>query len=348
MRRAPFMKLRYLLPVGLLALLLAGCGGGGGAANLNAGDIAVVGNEHITKATFQQVMNQQLLSLKAQGQATPKAGTTAYETLKAQVISVLVQNAEFDAEASKLGVKVSAKDIASQLAAIKKQYFGGSEKKYKQQLKAQGYTDASVREQIREQLLSQDIFDKVTANVTASDKDVQAYYQAHKSQYPPTRAVDEILVGKNKQSLAETIYNQLKGGASFATLAKKYSQDPGSKNQGGAFTANKGQDVPEFDAAVFSAKNKTGELLPPVNTAQYGWFVIKLVGDIKPTSEAAVADTIKSQLEQQDRNQQMTDWVSKLTKTYCSGGKVKYEPGYAPSPDPCQSLSTATNTTTTG
>ncbi|HEY3921515.1 MAG TPA: peptidylprolyl isomerase [Gaiellaceae bacterium] len=341
------MKLRYFLSVGLLALLLAGCGGGG-AASLSAGDIAVVGKDHITKVSFQQVMNEQLLSLKAQGQTAPKAGTTAYESLKGQVIGVLVQNAEFDAQASKLGVTVTEKSIDAQLAAIKKQYFGSSETKYKQGLKAQGYTVASLREQIREELLSQDLFNKVTANVTPSDKEVQAYYQAHKSSYAPTRAVDEILVGKNKQSLAESIYNQIKGGADFGKLAKKYSQDPGSKNQGGSFTANKGQDVPEFDAAVFNAKNKTGQLLAPVDTAQYGWFVIKLVGDIKPTSEAAVAPTIKSQLEQQDRNQQMTDWVSNLTKSYCSGGKVKYEPGYQPSPDPCQSLSTATNTTTTG
>ena len=341
------MKLRYFLSVGLLALLLAGCGGGG-AGTLATGDIAVVGGQHITKATFNQVMGQQLLSLKAQGQAVPKAGSTAYESLKAQVINVLVQNAEFSAEASKLGIKVSEASIDAQLVAMKKQYFGGSEKKYQQALKSQGYTDATVREQIREQLLSQDLFDKVTANVTPSDKEVQAYYQAHKSSYPPTRAVDEILVGKNKQSLAQSIYSQVKGGSDFGKLAKKYSQDPGSKNQGGLFTANKGQDVPEFDAAVFDPKNKTGSLLQPVNTKQYGWFVIKLVGDIKPTSEAAVAPTIKSQLQQQDRNQQMTDWVSKLTKTYCSGGKVKYQPGYQPSPDPCQSLSTATNTTTTG
>src|SRR5579862_2120857 len=108
----PFMKLRYSLSIGLLALLVAGCGGGG-TASLNTDDIAVVGSQHITKSTFQQVMNQQLLSLKSQGKAAPKAGSSAFEALKAQVIAVLVQNAEFDAEASKLGVTVSNQAIAS-------------------------------------------------------------------------------------------------------------------------------------------------------------------------------------------------------------------------------------------
>jgi parvulin-like peptidyl-prolyl isomerase len=337
------MRLYYLLFVLPLAVLLAGCGGGGGA-KLSGGDVAVVGGEHISKTKFDQAMEQQKRSLKSQGQSFPKAGTTAYASLRTQVMTVLIQNAEFEAEAGKLGVKVTDKDVQTQLDQIKTQYFGGSDKRYQSELKKQGYTDETVREQIHSQLLAQRLFSKVTATVKASDKDVHAYFVAHKDQYPPTRDVTEILVGKNKQSLAQSIYTQIKNGADFAKLAKKYSQDPGSKDIGGKFTAKKGQDVPEFDAAVFSDA-KTGALLPPVNTKQYGWFVIKLVGDIKPTAEADVAETIRAQLEQQDRNQEMTDWVTKITKSYCKGGKIKYQAGYQPSPDPCASLSTATTTT---
>jgi parvulin-like peptidyl-prolyl isomerase len=339
------MKFHYLLFVLPLAVLLAGCGGGG-STKLEDNDVAVVAGQHVTKAKFDEVMSQQKRSLKSQGQAFPKAGTAAYSSLRTQVLTVLIQNAEFETEADKLGVKVSDKDVQSQLDQIKKQYFGGNEKRYQAELKKQGYTDAAVREQIRSQLLAQRLFDKVTASVKASDKDVHAYYLSHKDQYPPTRDVEEILVGTGKQALAQSIYKQLKGGGDFAKLAKKYSQDPGSKNIGGKFTAKKGQDVPEFDAAVFSNAKK-GTLLKPVNTKQYGWFVIKLASDIKPTSEAEVAPTIRAQLEQQDRNQEMTDWVSKITKSYCKGGKIKYQAGYQPSPDPCTSLATATSTTDT-
>ena len=45
--------------------------------------------------------------------------------------------------------------------------------------------------------------------------------------------------------------------------------------------------------------------------------------------------------------QQMTDWVTKTTKGFCSGSKVKYQTGYQPNPDPCAST-TSTNATTTG
>jgi len=346
MRRFLLMKLHYLLFVLPLALLLAACGGGGGSSKLDDSDVAVVAGQHVTKSTFDELMSQQKRSLTSQGQVFPKAGTAAYSSLRTQVLTVLIQNAEFESEAGKLGVKVSDKDVQSQLDQVKKQYFGGDDKRYQQELKKQGYTDAAVRNQIRNQLLAQRLFDKVTASVKATDKQVHAYYVAHKDQYPPTRDVEEILVGKNKESLARSIYSQVKGGADFAKLAKKYSQDPGSKNIGGKYTAKKGQDVPEFDAAVFSNAKK-GTLLQPVSTKQYGWFVIKLLGDAKPTPEAQVAPTISAQLEQQDRNQEMTDWVSKITKSYCKGGKIKYQAGYQPSPDPCTSLATATSTTDT-
>jgi len=59
------------------------------------------------------------------------------------------------------------------------------------------------------------------------------------------------------------------------------------------------------------------------------------------------AETIRARLEQQDRNQFMTDWVAKITKGFCTGGKIKYQAGYQPNPDPCTALATATNTTTT-
>ena len=40
----------------------------------------------------------------------------------------------------------------------------------------------------------------------------------------------------------------------------------------------------------------------------------------------------------------MTDWVAALTKSFCRGSKVKYQVGYAPSPDPCAATTTAATT----
>ena len=72
---------------------------------------------------------------------------------------------------------------------------------------------------------------------------------------------------------AQEIYDQLKGGAKFAALAKKYSHDDSTKNTGGKLTAQKGQLVPKFNTVAFTMK--TGALSKPFETPEYGWFVVK-------------------------------------------------------------------------
>jgi parvulin-like peptidyl-prolyl isomerase len=261
---------------------------------------------------------------------------------------VLVQNAEFTEQAQKLGVAPSDKDVQKELDQIIQSRFGGSQKSYLAAVKQQGYTDEEVRLQLRSQLTEQNLLNKVTADAQATKAQIHAYYLAHLDQYVVSqREVEEILVGKNKQALAQQIYEKVKGGADFAALAKKYSQDPGSKNIGGHFTAKKGSDVANFDAAVFAPTAKTGQLLKPVNTPEFGWFVIKLLGGVRTTKtpESQVSSTISSQLKQQAQNSEMTKWVNGISRTYCKG-KISYQAGYKPNPDPCASLTTPAPTTT--
>ena len=352
MKAALPMRYLSLLSLSLAALLVAGCGGGGkGAAKLSADDVAVVQTTHITQSQFNDALSEEKATIKSQGQTVPAPGSTQYVALKTQVIDVLVQQAEFALEAQKLGITVAPAAVDKQLTALKKKYFGGSEAKYQAGLKQQGFTDAEVRTNLKENLLEQKIFAYVTKNAKATPAEISSYYTQNLSQYqtPASRAVQEILVGKNKETLANQIYTQLKGGASFAALAKKYSQDPGSKNKGGTFTANKGTDVPEFDKAVFSASAKTGDLLKPVNTAQYGWFVIQVLKPITPgkeTSEAKAAPGIRKTLNTGKQQQAMNAWVEKVSKTYCTGSQISYETGFTPSPDPCASVTTSVPTTT--
>src|SRR5579885_3383488 len=146
----------------LAAALLAGCGGSGGSAKLSSNDVAVVGSRHISKQDFTSLLAQAKQSFKSQGRTFPKQGTTDYQTIEGQAVSVLVQQAERQEKAASMGITVTNKDIDTRLAMIKKQYFGGNETKYRQQLKTQHLTDAQVRQDIRAQLISEDVFNKVT------------------------------------------------------------------------------------------------------------------------------------------------------------------------------------------
>jgi parvulin-like peptidyl-prolyl isomerase len=341
-------KARFTLPIVLVAALLAGCGGGG-SASLQTNDIAVVGSVHVGKSAYDALITQAKRSFAQQGRKFPAAGTADYATVKGQAVTLLVQQAEREAKAKSLGITITDKNVQTRLDQIKKQYFGSSEKRYQAQLKKQHLDDAQVRQDIRSQLISEAVFTKVTNNVTVSDKEVHQYYITHPQLYSQTETRDVRHILVKTKPLANSIYGQLKKGndQTWCKLAKKYSQDPSSKSNCGKLTVSKGQTVPEFDRVAFSQPTK--QIHAPVHNAQYGWFIIEPVGNLKPkstTPEKQVSNSIKQQLLQTDKNQAMTDWVSSLTKSFCSGSRIKYQVGYAPTPDPC--AATTTNATTTG
>jgi parvulin-like peptidyl-prolyl isomerase len=333
-------RLTITVLLAALVAVLAGCGGGG-SSSVPGDAVAKVNGQTISQTQFNQLLDQAKKSYKSQNRKWPAAGTTEYDTLKNQAVAYLVQREEFEQEADKLGVTVTNADVDKRLKQIKKQYFGNKESRYKAQLKKQGLTDAQVRDDIKAQLVQEKIFKKVTGDVKVTDADVKKYYDQHQSQYgtPEQRDVAHILVKSKK--LADKLYQRVKAGEDFAKLAKQYSQDPGSKAQGGKLTISKGQTVGPFDETAFLLP--TGKFSHPIKT-DFGYHIIKALGPIKPaqtTPFAKVKASIKQQLLQQKRNDAMTNWSNKLKKDF--DGKISYQTGYAPA-----STAAATAGTTTG
>lgn len=341
------LRLSFLL---VAAALLAACGGSGSSASLSSDDVAVVGDQHISQDQYNELLAQAKLSFKQNGRAFPKQGTTDFEAVKTQVIDLLVQESEREQRAASEGIKVTDKQISNRLASIKKQYFGGDQKKYLAQLKKEQLTEAQVRQSIKQQLIAEALENKVTSNIKVTDADVHTYYQQHQQSYssPESRSVRYILV-KSKPT-ADQIYAQLQNGTdkTWCTLAKKYSLDPSSKGSCGVGSFTKGQTVAVFDKLLFSAP--INKVQKPIHSAQYGWFVLEPTSKVKPksiSSEAKVASSIRQTLLSQKKTTAVNNWASDLQKSYCKGSQISYQTGYQPSPDPC-TPPTTTNATTTG
>ncbi len=337
------MRRFLLVAFASLAVLAAGCGGSS-TASLASDDVAVVGSKEVTKDQFQELMARAKKSYDAQKRPFPKAGSSEYEQLKGQAITFLVQQAEIAEQAEKMGVDVSDEKVDKEIARYKKQFYGGSDERYEKAVKQQGLTNEQAREAIRQQLVSQGVFKKVTGDIKVTKGDIKAYYNSHSSQYvqPQSRDVRHILV--QKKALADSLYAQLKGGANFAKLAKRYSKDPGSAANGGKLTVTKGQTVPQFDKAAFTLEK--GQLSTPIKT-QYGYHIIQALSAIKPattTPLSKVSASIEQQLQQQRKNDKITKWLEETKKDYCSG-KIKYQVGYTPNPDPCATVTSSTTAT---
>jgi parvulin-like peptidyl-prolyl isomerase len=326
------MRLRLLV---LLPLLVAIAGCGGGSDDVPADAVALVDGQKVSRSDYNAVLTQVRKSYENQKRDVPKAGSQEFQTLKNQVVQLLVERVEFEQEAEALEIKLTEKPVDDRLEQIVKQYFGGDKEKLEAQLKAQGSSERQVRNDIRAQIISEKIFAEVT------DRQVEDYYNKNKSQYsqPESREVRHILVKTRAQ--ADDIYNQLKAGADFAVLAKKYSQDTGSKANGGKLTISKGQTVAPFDQTAFLLKKN--EISKPVKT-EFGFHVIQPIGDVKPakvTPLKDVKDSIRQQLAQTKKNEAMTKWVDELKKDY--EDKISYAVGFTPPP---AATSTATSTET--
>ena len=334
---------RALLLFGLLgavAALAAGCGSSSSSdstgSDLGQGIVATVGDTTITQAQLDRVLKSAEQQYKARKAPFPAAGSPQYKQIQDRALELLVEKAEFAEKAKALGVAVTDKQVNQRVDQIKKQYFGGSDKRYREGLKQQGFTDQQLREDLRGTLISEVLIAKAGQAAQVSPSAIRAYYDQHTQNYstPQTRVVRHILV-KNK-ALAERLYQQAVSGADFAALAKKYTIDPGTKITGGELTITRGLTVKPFDAAAFALR--TGQISKPVRTT-YGWHIIKAEKPAKPrqvTPFAKVEAAIRQQLTQQKRSAAAIEWVAAVKKEYCSG-KLEYAKGLKPSPDPCAS-----------
>ncbi|MFO1324780.1 MAG: SurA N-terminal domain-containing protein [Burkholderiales bacterium] len=154
--------------------------------------------------------------------------------------------------------------------------------------------------------------DALTAQATVDADEVKKHFEANAKQYTAEeeRAAAHILIpvkpdAKDDEKaaakkLADEIYAKAKANpAKFGDLAREFSKDPGSAQQGGDLgNFGRGAMVKPFEDAVFAAK--AGDLLPPVQS-DFGWHVIRVTG-VRP-ARTQPFDEVKGQIEAELKKQ---------------------------------------------
>jgi peptidyl-prolyl cis-trans isomerase D len=169
-----------------------------------------------------------------------------------------------------------------------------------------------------------------------SDDELKAQYQQNIQQYQvPNRVhVEHVLlmtVGKTDAEVeeirqkAEDVLKQAKKGAKFEDLAKKYSEDPGTKDKGGDLGwIVQGQTVPEFEKTAFALdKDKISDLVK----TQYGFHIIKVLdketAHTKPFEE--VKDSLKAPLLLGKADKLASDQADQLSAAIRRSNKVSLD-----------------------
>ncbi|QHD07774.1 SurA N-terminal domain-containing protein [Pseudomonas sp. R76] len=155
--------------------------------------------------------------------------------------------------------------------------------------------------------------------VTVKDDELQAAYQKETANLAEQRRAAHILIEVNDKTTdaqakakIEDIQARLAKGEKFEALAKEFSQDPGSANNGGDLGfAGPGVYDPDFETALY-ALNKD-QVSAPVRTT-FGWHLIKLLGVEAPQvpSFASLKDKLTRELKTQQVEQRFVDASKQL------------------------------------
>ena len=256
----------------------------------------------IKRAEFDQVVSGAKANAMAAGQQLPP--DFAISILE-QLISIqtLLQTAT---DADKASGQV---DADNQYTNLVKRF--PSQEAFERQLTAVGMTVAELRAKATQEAVAKAAL-KRQLSATASDDEIKAFYDKHATSFnlPERVHVRHLLLltidpdtqkplgthemaAKLKQ--IEDLRAQIIKGADFATLAKQYSEDPGSKDSGGDLPlfARKSDDpmhamVAEFETAAFALKK---DEVSQVVTTKYGYHIIKLI-DRQPAKKFGLADAV--------------------------------------------------------
>jgi len=171
----------------------------------------------------------------------------------------------------------------------------------------------ALRDDIRDNLaINHFIENTLKDSVNVTEDDIQKYY----TDVEKTATVRHILMltqGKSPeekvaiQAKMQEVLDKARKGENFEALAKKYSEDPGSKDNGGLYKDfGRGDMVKAFEDASFNLP--IGSISDLVETP-YGYHIIKVIDRKK---EARPLDTVRAEIEMQIQSSRQNDLLTKL------------------------------------
>ncbi|MCU0618570.1 MAG: peptidylprolyl isomerase [Gemmatimonadaceae bacterium] len=294
--------------------------------------IAVAGDKPILWSEVLEELNTR----RAQGMPIPPDSVEQRQLVE-RIIGELVDAELLVQKAGVEKVTVTDADLASgvetQYKRVRDQF--PSENEFRAALRGAGFgtpdeyrrmlTDQSRKQELQRKLVSKMQADGKMVRATVSEADVAEAFARNRGQLPrrPAQVTFRQLVLTPQPSAAnkalgrariDSVVAQLRAGADFATLARKYSDDPGSKELGGDLGWNRrGRMVPEFDRMMFALP--PGQVSPVIETI-FGFHVIK-VDKVQPAEVKARHILVRYTVDSADvaRTRRLADSVATAWRT---------------------------------
>ncbi len=272
-------------------LLLGACASGGESTADNTVAATVNGR----KIMMQEV--ERIIQQQSQGK---QAQLSSHDLAQARlnVLDSLIKREVLYQRAEQEKLLPSDDEITNAINK-QKQDSGMTDEEFARQLKEQNMSMEALREETKKDLAIQKLQDKYAGKITISDREVEDYYNANKSQFVNARGVGLAMIvvdpadnsQQNIQNDAKSdaeaqtkindINQQLKSGADFATVARAKSEDPNSVLRGGDIGFASEDDLkqngfPPDLVARFFGPMQVGDRTDPVRFPSGKWYIFKL------------------------------------------------------------------------
>lgn len=278
----------------LVSLAFAGCGKSSGGASSTSKDnvAATVNGKEIMLSEVDTILVQQM---KGQQQQPQQLSPLEQAAARLQVLDDLIKQEVLYQRAEKEGL-LPREDEITQAINEQKTQNSMTEEQFQKMLKDSNQTEQQLRDIARRQIAVKKLLDKVGGTVgVPSEKEVQDFYNNNKQQFVSARGVglaaivvdpadngaqDDAKNDADAKQKVDVIYQRLKSGADFATVARERSEDQSGQRGGdiGFFTEDKLKQIgiPQDLIGKLFGQMQNGDVTPPQRLSDGRWYIFKL------------------------------------------------------------------------
>lgn len=233
------------------------------------------------------------------------------EQYGAAAVEQLIADKIVASEAKKEKVTVTDKELNSEVDKLKESY--GGEDVFDQMLASNNTSLDALKEDLKNYLTLRKL---LIPQIEITNEELKTYFDENKDSLGEAEQVKASHILVADEATAKEIKQKLTDGADFAELAKEYSTDEGTKENGGELGFfGRGTMVTEFEDVAFALP--VNEISEPVKT-DYGYHIIK-VEEKKESKEANFDDSkaeIKETLIDQKMETEYSTWLEEKKKDY--------------------------------
>jgi peptidyl-prolyl cis-trans isomerase SurA len=269
--------------------------------------VAIVGSVAIPLSRVDEEVNLMVAERQRSGRPLPK-DSAEFVALRREVIERLIEDELLVQQATRdTMVKVTDQQVQATVDASVRQTRSqfSTELEYRQQLREAGLGTPEeyrryVTEQVRRDLMKQQLIQRLREkdeirSIPPTEEEIRQYFEDTKAlqpKRPATVSFRQIVIRPEADSaakadarrVADSVLVELRAGADFATAARRFSDDPASRDQGGELGwFRRGYMVRQFEAAAF--RLRPGQISDVVETP-FGFHIIQ-TERIEPTEVMA-------------------------------------------------------------